>query len=128
MKIIISVVVNHAKRRVRYRRVRYHINGEGRVRYHPMYCFDAIGSTFYDLRKISSRLIWVSKFLWQVLHPKLTPKHTLYQVIYVRQLSGINLKVRRHQIKRRVRYRRVRYHINGEGRVRYRRVRYHINV
>ena len=87
------------KRRVRYRRVRYHINGEGRVRYHSMFYFHAIGSTFYDLGKISFCLIWATKFLWQVLQPMLSTKHTLYHVIFVRKLSEKNLKVGMQQQK-----------------------------
>ena len=94
-----KLVAINTKRRVRYRRVRYHINGEGRVRYHSMFYFHAIGSTFYDLGKISFCLIWVTKFLWQVLQPKLSTKHTLYHVIFVRKLSEKNLKVGMQQQK-----------------------------
>ena len=99
-----KLVAINTKRRVRYRRVRYHINGEGRVGYHPMYYFHAIVSTCHDLGKISSCLIWAIKFLWQILQPKLSLKHALYHVISVRHFWEKIGKLVCINKKRRVRY------------------------
>ena len=76
-KQIISGGDNHAKRRVRYRRVRYHINGDGRVRYQM------------DMFK---HILIISFYLW--FHVKFLDKPADFTVFdkYLHQNDNINWK------------------------------------